>query len=135
VLLANPKAVLLHANPDIFAVPDLLDAAQCDELLALYASRRATAPTDPSWCFAPHMFNLQTEHPELNSRRNSEGDDCITDQVQGAKIAAQHQRSVSRSIMIAKAEVAAVDLVGRFTEEQAGLDENHAFHTQVRSAG
>jgi hypothetical protein len=127
-MMKNPKATLVHADPDVFLIDDLLSHEECDRILDLFEKRKASA-IDPKWCFAPAKYG------DLSSKgavKNLDGDWCFDPTTpEGPDLAALHGRAVSRSVMVVRKEDETADLVGRRVEEQAGLDEDHAFHTQL----
>jgi tetratricopeptide (TPR) repeat protein len=127
-MMKNPKATLIHADPDVFLIDDLLSHEECDTMLDLFEQRKASA-IDPKWCFAPAKYG------DLSSQgavKNLDGDYCFEPNTpDGPALAKLHGRAVSRSIMVTRKEAEIADLVGRRVEEQAGLDEDHAFHTQL----
>ena len=45
--------------------------------------------------------------------------------------ATKPEQSVSRSVMVVKTESQAVDGIGQKAQQELGLDEDHAFHTQL----
>ena len=128
-MMKNPNATLVHADPDVFVVKNLISDEECDEMLELFDKRKASA-IDPKWCFAPGKYG------DLSSQgavKNKDGDFCWDpiDAEQGKALAALHGRAVSRSIMVTRKEASIADLVGRRVEDKTGLDEDHAFHTQL----
>eukprot|EP00937_MAST-01D_sp_MAST-1D-sp2_P007293 g7293.t1 len=131
VLRRNPNATQVAADPDVWLVPGLISPEACDAIVAHSHQRYAQKDPQPRWCFASAKFDLPRRHPELNSVKDQAGDDCITDQVAGRRLAEEEKRYVSRSTMTAKAESELHDELGRVVSAATGLDEDHAFHHQV----
>jgi hypothetical protein len=129
----NPNATMIHADPDIFLIDNLLSDEECDRMMALLKKRKEEATAiEPLWCFAPGKYgDLRPQGAIRNLDGEGAGNDCFKDQKAGRNLAALHGRAVSRSIMVVRAESGITDLVGQRVEEQAGLDEDHAFHTQL----
>jgi hypothetical protein len=116
-LLANKAATLVHVNPDVFVVHDLLSTKECDGLLELFDRRKRTAD-QPNYCFAQSMFGDLTEY---GAKDNGMGDVCVDDAKLGRKIAKEHgegKRSISRSVMVVKTEDPWADLVGEKVQSE-----------------
>jgi hypothetical protein len=54
-MMKNPDATLIHTDPDVFLIKNLVTDEECDRLLALFDARKASA-IDPRWCFAPPKY-------------------------------------------------------------------------------
>lgn len=130
-LSAHPNATLLFTNPDVWIVKDLVTAEEADELAAFSRKRYEQRDADPRWCFAKAAFDLGKAIPGVATFTDGAGDACTTDQAAGRSLAEQHDRYVSRSTMVSKAESGAFDAIGARVQAAVGLDEAHAFHHQV----
>jgi hypothetical protein len=129
-LLANPNAIQIGVNPEIFVIPNFLSDEECDEVLELHAKRREEATKTPKWCFSTNYHRLIPKGTELEAGDMS--DKCMRNNVAlGQSIADQRERSnaFSRSVMVAKGEYdnTIIDKVGLRVDEQA-MRYDHGVH-------
>jgi hypothetical protein len=129
-----PQAVRLHSDPDIVSVAGWLSDQECDDLVDLYDSRMADRAPASMFCFSGngtgHFSERDWQLPP-DVFQNQEGHTCSR-HARAADVLKGEGVAVSASVLVAKAESGAVDAVGAKLREGFGLDEDNAFHTQVR---
>jgi hypothetical protein len=148
-LLKLESATLLHADPDVFIVDDLITGGEADGLKVYYKRRTEEQDRKPQWCFSDH-YQMRTTYSHLSSEKNVDGNDCIRDQQEGRRIATSHpcnqfksehclpsmrglpfNRTVSRSVMTMTGENEYVDRLFERVNGPAGLHKGHAYHAQL----